>query len=444
MAEKRGKRQSPTSSKPAPPRKAAAPKENRLDLLRKKLELEQELLEKGGTARQKELEKVEKAYEKSSEAAPAREPEEEPSLKESLAHAEHADATETVKDLIGQAQEQSAAAEHPVAPEQKKSIQKAVLAYCKLFERVKEEVGKLIVGQEGAMKGLFRALIADGHVLVEGVPGVAKTALIRALAKTTQCSFSRIQFTPDLLPTDIIGISTYQEGRGFYTLKGPIFNNFVLADEINRAPPKVQSALLESMAEKQATIAKESFPVPLPFFTMATQNPLENVGTYSLPEAQVDRFLFKIYMGYPTIDEEERILRSNLSEKGFDQYDIKPVLNPDLILEIQQLAKRIYVDRKVEKYIVKLIDATRSPKKYGVGLGKYVEYGASPRGSIGLFNSAKAEALLLGQTYVTPHHVKTIAHDVLRHRLILSYEGQAEGVKPEQVIDEILKKVPVP
>src|SRR3989338_5857180 len=392
MAEKRGKRQSPTSSKPAPPRKAAAPKENRLDLLRKKLELEQELLEKGGTARQKELEKVEKAYEKSSEAAPAREPEEEPSLKESLAHAEHADATETVKDLIGQAQEQSAAAEHPVAPEQKKSIQKAVLAYCKLFERVKEEVGKLIVGQEGAMKGLFRALIADGHVLVEGVPGVAKTALIRALAKTTQCSFSRIQFTPDLLPTDIIGISTYQEGRGFYTLKGPIFNNFVLADEINRAPPKVQSALLESMAEKQATIAKESFPVPLPFFTMATQNPLENVGTYSLPEAQVDRFLFKIYMGYPTVEEGERILRSNLSEKGFDQYDIKPVLNPDLIIEIQQLAKKIYVDRKVEKYIVKLIDATRSPKKYGVGLGKYVEYGASPRGSIGLFNSAQAEA----------------------------------------------------
>lgn len=446
MAEKRGK-QSKASSKKAPDKAPPKPKASRLDLLRKKLELEQELLEKGGSERQKELEKVEKEYE-STETVMDRAIEAEPSLKESIAHVEHKDVAEKVKDLVEQASQQQAVPEEAqsfvLSPTQKKNLQKAVLAYCALFGKVKAEVGKLIVGQEEAVKGMFRALIADGHVLVEGVPGVAKTTLIRALAKTTQCSFSRIQFTPDLLPTDIIGISTYQEGRGFYTLKGPIFNNFILADEINRAPPKVQSALLESMAEKQATIAKESFPVPLPFFTMATQNPLENVGTYSLPEAQIDRFLFKIYMGYPTIDEEERILKSNLSERGFDKYDIKPILNPDLILDIQALAKQIYVDKKVEKYIVKIIDATRSPKKYGVSLGKYVEFGASPRGSIGLFNAAKSEALLLGQTYVTPHHVKTIAHDVLRHRLILSYEGQAEGIKTEQVIDEILKKIPVP
>ncbi|MCK5282911.1 MAG: MoxR family ATPase [Nanoarchaeota archaeon] len=327
---------------------------------------------------------------------------------------------------------------------QKAKFSKRIKIYQKLFDDVRKEVGKVVVGQTGAVNGMFRALIADGHVLVEGVPGIAKTTLIRVLAKTTNCSFSRIQFTPDLLPTDIVGISTYQEGRGFYTLKGPIFNNFILADEINRAPPKVQSALLECMAEKQATIAKESFPVPLPFFTMATQNPLESVGTYALPEAQIDRFLFKIYMGYPNPDEEQRILRSNISVRSFDSYTIGAPLNPDLILEIQEQARQIYVDKKVEKYLVRLVDATRSPKKYGVNLGKYVEYGASPRASIGLFTASRAEAMLNGQTYVTPHNVKTIAADVLRHRLILSYEGQAEGIKSEEVIEEMLKKVPVP
>ncbi|MBD3164953.1 AAA domain-containing protein [Candidatus Woesearchaeota archaeon] len=292
--------------------------------------------------------------------------------------------------------------------------------------------------------GMFRALVADGHVLVEGVPGIAKTTLIRTLAKTISCSYSRIQFTPDLLPTDIVGISTYQEGRGFYTLKGPIFNNFILADEINRAPPKVQSALLEAMAEKQATISKESFPIPLPFFTMATQNPLESVGTYSLPEAQIDRFLFKIYMSYPSLEEEQQVLRSNISEKAIGSYEIIPVLNPDIVLQIQEDVKQIYVDKKVEKYIVRIVDATRYPKKYGVSLGKFVEYGSSPRASIGLFTAARADALLNGQNYVTPHNIKTVAYDVLRHRIILSYEGQAEGVKTEKVIEEILKKVPIP
>jgi MoxR-like ATPase len=206
----------------------------------------------------------------------------------------------------------------------------------------------------------------------------------------------------------------------------------------------VQSALLESMAEKQATIAKETFPVPLPFFTMATQNPVENVGTYSLPEAQIDRFLFKLYMGYPNIDEEQDILRSNITVQSLDSYRVNAILNPDAIVQIQNDAKEIYVDKKVERYIVRLVDATRNPKKYHIGLGKYVEYGSSPRASIGLFKAAKAEALLNGSAYVTPHYVKTVAMDVLRHRVLLSYEGQAEGVRSEQIIAEILKKVPVP
>ncbi|MBR9699946.1 MoxR family ATPase [Candidatus Woesearchaeota archaeon] len=317
-------------------------------------------------------------------------------------------------------------------------------AYVKVFADVRKEIAKLVVGQDEIVTALLRALVSDGHVLIEGVPGIAKTTLIRALSKTLDCSFARIQFTPDLLPSDIIGISTYQEGRGFYTLKGPIFNNFILADEINRAPPKVQSALLESMAEKQATIAKETFPVPLPFFTMATQNPLESMGTYTLPEAQIDRFLFKLYMGYPNIEDEQLILRSNINEQLFDTYEIKPILNPETLLDIQADSKKIYVAKKVEKYIVRIVDATRNPKKYGVSLGKYIDYGGSPRASIGIFKAARSDAMIHGQNFVTPHHVKAVTKDVLRHRLLMSYEGQAENIKSEDIIDEILKKVPVP
>ena len=331
-----------------------------------------------------------------------------------------------------------------LSPIKNANIRKKIARYQEIFAQVRQEIGKLIIGQDEVVSALFRALIADGHVLVEGVPGIAKTTLIRAIALTTGCSFGRIQFTPDLLPTDIIGISTYQEGRGFYTLKGPIFNNFILADEINRAPPKVQSALLEAMAEKQATIAKSTFSVPLPFFTMATQNPLESAGTYILPEAQVDRFLFKIYMGYPDINEEQKILRTNISANKFDSYQIRAILNPDSILQIQEDAKQIYVDKKVEKYIVSIVDATRNPKKYGINDGKYIEYGASPRGSIGLFTAARAQALLNGKHFVTPHDVKTVCYDVLRHRIILSYEGQADEITAEKIIEEILQKVPVP
>ncbi len=424
-------------------RVSKASSSSKLDLLRKKLELEQDMLNKGDNPSSSEkIEEIDEQIEQvdEQEAQPEQPQEEHQEPDPSLEKEE----ISKVADLIKDTQQEHIVEEQHAEILDNKSFSKRIQSYQKLFLTVRKEVQRILVGQDEAITGLIRALISDGHVLLEGVPGIAKTTLIRTLAQTTGCSFARIQFTPDLLPTDIIGISTYQEGRGFYTLKGPIFNNFILADEINRAPPKVQSALLESMAEKQATIAKESFPIPLPFFTMATQNPLENVGTYSLPEAQVDRFLFKIYMGYPNIDEEQRILRSNISTHSFENFKVKAVLSPDLILKIQDDVKKVYVDQKVEHYIVKLIDATRFPKKYGVGLGRYVEFGASPRGSIGLISAARAEAVLNGQNYVTPHHVKTIAYDVLRHRLILSYEGQAEGIKAERVIEEILRKVPVP
>lgn len=407
---------------------------SRLDLLRRKLEIERDMLEKGKQSEAKELKKIKIELE-------ARQEEQE----ETEAKQEHfkgQEITKKVADIIKTSKERESQIT-PSLPAMKNFL-KRIEAYKKIFMQVRNEIAKIVIGQEDAVKGMLRALIADGHVLLEGVPGIAKTTLIRTLAQTINCSFARIQFTPDLLPTDIIGISTYQEGRGFYTLKGPIFNNFILADEINRAPPKVQSALLECMAEKQATIAKESFPVPLPFFAMATQNPLESVGTYALPEAQIDRFLFKLYMGYPAMDDEQKILRTNISAKSFDSYAVKHILDPESLIRVQKEANQIFVDKKVEKYIIRIVDATRFPKKYGITLGKYVEFGASPRGSIGIFRAAKAEALLNGQSYITPHNVKTVTHDVLRHRLLLSYEGQAEGIKTEQVITEILKKVPVP
>jgi MoxR-like ATPase len=266
---------------------------------------------------------------------------------------------------------------------------------------------------------------------------------VRSLARVTGCDFKRIQFTPDLLPTDIIGITTYEEGKGFYTIKGPIFANFVLADEINRAPPKVQSALLESMQEKQVTIGNQTFPLPQPFFVMATQNPVENIGTYPLPEAQVDRFLFKVIMGYLKPEEEIEVMHKNMTIRRFEDYDLRPVLDPKTLVAIQQDVRNVYLDPKVERYIVRIVDATRHPDQYKITRGKYIAYGGSPRSTISLFIAAKARALVQGRTYVTPEDVKQKAHDVLRHRLILSYEGQAENVAPDTIIDEILAKVPV-
>lgn len=309
--------------------------------------------------------------------------------------------------------------------------------------RVREEIAKAVVGQEAVVLDFIKALIANGHVLIEGVPGLAKTLLIRTLSEVMGCKFSRIQFTPDLLPSDILGITTYEKERGFYVLKGPIFSNFVLADEINRAPPKVQSALLEVMQEKQVTIGREAFQVDPPFFVLATQNPLENLGTYPLPEAQMDRFLFKIFIGYPTLDEEAEILTKNITSRKFETIDIKPVLGRDKILKMQEDVQNVYVDEKIESYIVRIVDATRDSSKYAIKLGKYIEFGASPRGSIGIYIAAKADAMVNGSTYVTPQNVKNVAANVLRHRVSINYEGQAEDVKPDMIIKEILDNVPV-
>lgn len=318
-----------------------------------------------------------------------------------------------------------------------------VSAYQGDIASVREEIAKAVVGQDEVVLDFIKALIANGHVLIEGVPGLAKTLLIRTLSEVMGCKYSRIQFTPDLLPSDILGITTYEKERGFYVLKGPIFANFVLADEINRAPPKVQSALLEVMQEKQVTIGREAFQVDPPFFVLATQNPLENLGTYPLPEAQMDRFLFKIFIDYPTLDEESEILTKNITSRTFESIEINPVLGHDKIIRMQEDIKNVYVDEKIESYIVRIVDATRHPDKYSIKRGKYIEFGASPRGSIGIYTAAKADALVNGSTYVTPQNVKNVAANVLRHRISINYEGQAEDVKPDMIIHEILDTVPV-
>jgi len=316
--------------------------------------------------------------------------------------------------------------------------------YVSLFDSLRKEISKNVVGQSVVINGMIKAIIANGHVLLEGVPGVAKTYIIRTLSAVSSCDFSRVQFTPDLLPTDIIGITAFEKEKGFYVIKGPIFSNFVLADEINRAPPKVQSALLESMQERQVTIGKEIFQLDPPFFVLATQNPIESLGTYPLPEAQVDRFLFKIEIDYPNLEEEQQVLIQNMTLKKFEKTSVTPILDGEKIMELQQEVHKIYVDKKVEKYIVSLVDATRNPEKYKVALGRHVEFGSSPRGSIGLYIASKAEAMINGKLFVTPNDVKNVAHDVLRHRIILTYQGQAEGVIPDHIITEILSKVPVP
>ncbi|MBU1850775.1 MAG: MoxR family ATPase [Nanoarchaeota archaeon] len=326
---------------------------------------------------------------------------------------------------------------------QDKIFEARIKEYQEKIDKIKKEHSKIVVGQQEVISYLIEALLADGHVLVEGIPGIGKTLIVRCLAIITGSVFSRIQFTPDLLPTDILGITTYEEGKGFYTVKGPIFANFVLADEINRSPPKVQSALLESMQEKQVTIGKETFKLPPPFLVMATQNPLEQVGTYKLPEAQVDRFLFKLIITYPTPDEEIDILSKNMTLGKIEDYQLLPIINPIEILEAQRFVKKIYLDKKIEKYIIRIIDATRHPEKYGVELGKYLDYGASPRSSIGIFISAKAHALIRGRSYVMPQDVKEVAYPVLRHRLLINFEGEAEEIKSEDIIKEILDKVPI-
>lgn len=310
------------------------------------------------------------------------------------------------------------------------------------LEKVLYALEKTIVGQKEILEKLLISLIADGHVLLEGVPGLAKTLMVKTLADTINADFCRIQFTPDLLPADIIGTKIYDHKKGnFYTQKGPIFHNFILADEINRAPPKVQSALLEAMQERQVSIQGDTFKLDKPFLVIATQNPIETEGTYKLPEAQVDRFAMKLLVAYPKKDEERDIIRRNT--QGLE-IKTKKLFDSKKIVEIQKFNQKIYADEKIEEYVARIVDATRYPENYNLNIDGLIEYGASPRASIWLILCGKAYALLRGRGYVIPEDIRAVAHDVLRHRIILTYEAEAEEITSDKIIDDILSKIRPP
>ncbi len=309
--------------------------------------------------------------------------------------------------------------------------------------KLREEISHVIVGQEQLVERLLVGLLANGHVLLEGVPGLAKTLSVRTLATAVQAKFNRIQFTPDLLPADILGTLIYnpQDGK-YHVTRGPIFANFVLADEINRAPAKVQSALLEAMQERQVTLGGETMKLPSPFLVLATENPIDQEGTYPLPEAQVDRFMFKVILDYPSFEEERHIL----DRMAFTAPEtiIKPVVGLDEILATQKIVDQIHVDEKIRDYIVKIVFATRKPDDYKLDLKHFIQFGASPRATIYLTIAAKAWALLQGRDYVIPEDVKSIGPDVLRHRIILTYEAEAQSVTSDAIVKKILNAVPVP
>ena len=310
------------------------------------------------------------------------------------------------------------------------------------------ELGKTIVGQKHMVEGLLIGLLSNGHVLLEGVPGLAKTLTITSLAKAIDARFSRIQFTPDLLPADLIGTMIYsQKSEQFQVKKGPIFSNFILADEINRAPAKVQSALLEAMQERQVTIGEQTFRLEEPFLVMATQNPIEQEGTYPRPEAQVDRFMLKVVIGYPKREEERQILHQqvNESQRVEESKSQKAILKPEDILKARDLVREVYMDEKIENYITDIVFATRYPEQYGLdNLKPLINFGASPRGSISLAAASKAYAFIKRRGYVIPEDVRAVAMDVLRHRVGLTYEAEAENVTSEEIVNEVLNRVDVP
>jgi MoxR-like ATPase len=308
---------------------------------------------------------------------------------------------------------------------------------------VRDEMGRVIVGQRYMIDRMIVGLLANGHILLEGVPGLAKTLTVKTLAATIQADFRRIQFTPDLLPADIIGTLVYnQKEASFDVKKGPVFANIVLADEINRSPAKVQSALLEAMQEKQVTIADRTYPLPSPFIVFATQNPIDQEGTYSLPEAQVDRFLMKLNIEYPDMEQEKQILRA--MGKSKPNVDVRTVINPDTILLSRQLLDEIYMDEKICDYIVKIVFATRKPSDFGLSMDNFIEFGASPRATISLAMASRAWAFLQGRGYVTPQDIKSIAMDVLRHRIAVTYEAEAENIRSESIVTKVLNTIPVP
>ena len=300
-----------------------------------------------------------------------------------------------------------------------------------------------IVGQKHLIDSLLIGLLSDGHILLEGVPGLAKTLAIKTLAQLLDADFKRIQFTPDLLPADVVGTLIYNQKNEEFTVKrGPVFSNFILADEINRAPAKVQSALLEAMQEKQVSIGDDTFKLPSPFLVMATQNPIEQEGTYPLPEAQVDRFMLKVIVNYPKKEEEQQIIRQNLE---WEREAIKPVISTSEIIEARKLVKSVYMDEKIERYIVDIVFATRSPEEFGLKkLKGMISYGASPRASINMALAAKAYAFIKRRGYVIPEDIRAVAHDVLRHRIGLSYEAEANSMTSEEIINDILNAIEVP
>jgi len=302
---------------------------------------------------------------------------------------------------------------------------------------------QIIVGQKHLVESLLIGLLSDGHVLLEGVPGLAKTLAIKTLASLIDAQYSRVQFTPDLLPADVIGTMVYsQKDETFQVKKGPVFANFVLADEINRAPAKVQSALLEAMQERQVTIGTETFPLPEPFLVLATQNPIEQEGTYPLPEAQVDRFMLKVVIDYPKMEEEKMIIRQNING---DKFNVKPILKAQEIIEARKVVRQVYLDEKIERYIVDIVFATRYPEKYDLKeLKDMIGFGGSPRASINLALAARTYAFIKRRGYVIPEDVRAVAHDVLRHRIGLTYEAEASNLTSDEIISKILNKVEVP
>ena len=310
-------------------------------------------------------------------------------------------------------------------------------------DMLSHEMDKIIVGQKHMVERLLIGLLSNGHILLEGVPGLAKTLAIKSLASTIHAQYSRIQFTPDLLPADLIGTMIYNQKKEEFTVrKGPLFANFILADEINRAPAKVQSALLEAMQERQVTIGEQTFKLPEPFLVLATQNPVEQEGTYPLPEAQVDRFMLKVVIGYPTKEDERKIIRQNI---GHVPPSINPVLSPEAILKARNVVKDVYMDEKIERYIVDIVFATRFPEEYKLQKFKQlIGFGGSPRASINLALASKAYAFIKRRGYVIPEDVRAVCHDVMRHRIGLTYEAEAENITTESIINEILNTVEVP